>query len=900
MAKQQPRRQALGTGAVIAYGALASTVSRALEGVPEDQIMTITLNGEEVQAAQGETIMEVCHRNDTYVPHYCWHPALSIAGNCRLCLVEVEKVPKPVIACQTTVSPGMVVRTKSEAAKSAQEWMMEFLLVNHPLDCPICDRGGECQLQRYSMEYGTPHTRMADKKRKFIKPQADPLIDIERNRCIMCTRCVRFCDEVAGEHVMGVFARGNDNYIGTFGQGPVSNIFSGNVIDLCPVGCLTSKPYRFKARPWELKQTQTTCDGCSAGCKVTAWTRNGKLYRTTPPSRKRHDHFTINEDTEEFICNQGRFGSDYGASAKRADQSMIRRAGRMAPTSFEGAARAAAEQLKAVADAHGPESIAFLVGPRATLEEGFLAARLAKQVVGTQSIDWRASFADTAAADAVSKALDWADGDLEQVPDAVIVVNGALAAQSPVLALRIQEFGRRLGTRIIMVGHHHDAYIAGHASDSFHNAPGATAGILDTLAAAIKEQGSDGPAAKALRDAWNLDAEQFEDLRAALAGAARGLVVHGLEDFAGRYGSEEVPAAAALAEALGGAWGYLPVVRDRNAVGLHAVGTEPGEGGVAAPDLLRAIHEGRIKGLFAFGMEPLHELRGGASLEAAFKKLEAFVVADHFDGAHMDHAGAFLALATNTERDGVYADIEGNLALLREAERPLGDARSGVAILTAVGRALGAAGFGADDAESAWALVRAAMAPESTVRLSQLELEGSTNPAHYVDIRPQGGARNRAVEYNPGNYRTDGLHLRGSRPAIEPGKARSSGEVALPAGEGRFVLAWGSHISAHGWIQDHAAIADILLPKPFVEMHPSDAAELGVEDDQFVVLHLEGAKAKAAVRVCDGPAPGVLYLPAKVYGPFDASLNAGPAPVRVEVLQQSAPSQTESLSAPAS
>src|SRR5690606_2599878 len=216
-------------------------------------------------------------REGVYIPHYCWHPSLSVAGNCRLCLVEIHMpnprnnnkpapLPKPAIGCQTTIAPGMHVFTASEEAKKCQNDMMEFLLVNHPLDCPICDRGGECMLQRYSFEYGQGSARMRDQKRRFKKPQLDPLIDVERNRCIMCTRCVRFCDEVAGEHVMGVFDRGEGNYIGTFGQGPVSNIFSGNVIDLCPVGCLTRKPFRFPARPWELKQTQSTCEHCTSGC----------------------------------------------------------------------------------------------------------------------------------------------------------------------------------------------------------------------------------------------------------------------------------------------------------------------------------------------------------------------------------------------------------------------------------------------------------------------------------------------------------------------------------------------------------------------------------------------------------------------------------------------------------
>jgi len=885
-----PKQQAMGTGAVRGYGEAASLVKTALDGLPEDQVFTITLNGRETKARAGETIMEVCHREDVYVPHYCWHPALSIAGNCRLCLVEVEKVPKPLIACQTHVAPGMAVSTASAMAKSAQEWMMEFLLVNHPLDCPICDRGGECQLQRYSVEYGQPHSRMADKKRKFIKPSADPLIDIERNRCIMCTRCVRFCDEVGGEHVMGVFARGSDNYIGTFGQGPVSNIFSGNIIDLCPVGCLTSKPYRFKARPWELTQTQTTCDGCSAGCKVTAWTRNGKLYRVTPPSRKRHDAFTINEDTEEFICNQGRFGSDHSFHRTRRDESMVRRAGALVAAPFAKAVEQAAAELTAVIEKHGPESVAVMVGSRATIEEGRLAASLAKDVIGTPSIDWRTGFAGRGAADAVSLALDCADGSLEQWPDVIVVVNGSLSVQSPTLAMRLQELARRFGKTLVMLGHQHDDYLSPHARHAFHTQPGRTADALQALSAAFG-----GGSASNLASALGTEAANAEALVEALKGAGRGLIVQGLEDLAGLYAPAEVPAAVGLRRALGDGWGYLPVVSDRNAVGLHAVGAEPGTNGVAAADLCAAIHDGRIKGLLVLGAEALGALRSAATLPAALGKLEALVVCDPFENEYTANAGAFLALASNLERDGVYADIEGNLALLKASFGPVGGAEPAWKVLSHLGRVLGSKDFGADSAEDAWTQARAFLAPESLATHADLELEGGTNPAHFVQRQAQGGARHRGPEYNPGNCRQDGLLLRSSGPATIPSATAAPAPGSADTKEGELHLVWGSHVSGRSYVSDRAIIADILRPRPFIELNAADAAKLGVKTNQFVVLHVRGERAKAAVKVTSGPAEGCAYLPAGASGPFDAASYDAPVPVRIEPLNESVPDQGDAL-----
>jgi NADH-quinone oxidoreductase subunit G len=250
--------------------------TKAEKTAPET--VTVTVDGRETQFPKGQNLLKALLDSGIHIPHYCWHPSLSVAGNCRLCMVEIEGQPRPAVSCNMACTDGLKIRTDSELVLDARKGMMEFLLQNHPLDCPICDRGGECMLQRYSMQHGTGTARTVDQRRRFEKPQFDPLIDIERNRCIMCTRCVRFMDEEAGDHVLGVFGRGDRNYIGTEGNGPVSSIFSGNIIDLCPVGCLTSKPFRFKARPWELQQVNSTCTLCSAGCETTAWIRDGQVY----------------------------------------------------------------------------------------------------------------------------------------------------------------------------------------------------------------------------------------------------------------------------------------------------------------------------------------------------------------------------------------------------------------------------------------------------------------------------------------------------------------------------------------------------------------------------------------------------------------------------------------------
>lgn len=891
MTRPLPAQPAPGIGATTGYPQRAAGIATALEGIPESELLNITLNGKAVKARKGETIMELCHREDQHVPHYCWHPALSIAGNCRLCLVDVEKIPKPVIACQTQVGPDMVINTHNAKAKESQEWMMEFLLVNHPLDCPICDRGGECQLQRYSMEYGTTHTRMADDKRKFIKPQADPLIDIERNRCIMCTRCVRFCDEVAGDHVMGVFDRGNGNYIGTFGQGPVSNIFSGNVIDLCPVGCLTNKKYRFKARPWELKQTQSTCDHCAAGCKVTSWTRNNTLYRCTPPSRKLHDSFTINEDTEEFICNQGRFGSDYGFSAARLTESQILIAKRLTPTSFQNAINQAAKDLSAVIKAHGPESVAITLSPRTTNEEALAIRTLAKDVIKTPNVEWRYGFASHAAADAVTLALTHANGNFEQEPDVIVVVNGQLEQQVPVTALMIQEHARRFGSKLVMLGHHHSAYLAAHATKQFYNQPGRTDAVLSALSSALLgKKESEAELSRIL----NQTEAEITSLINLLKGAQRGLLIQGLMDFNGQFIPAEVPATINLANALGseGPWGYLPLVSQRNAVGLTALNVLPGEKGLKPSQLIDSIKSGKIKALISFGSESLTEFGEPKDLAPVLDQLECFISADYVDTQINRVASTVFALTTNLERTGTYADIEGNLALLNQSVEPQGDARSALEIAAGLATSLGS-GLISASVQDAWKAFRSEIAPASTLELKGLELEGSSNSAENYTLQVKSQARNRSPFYNPGNYRKDGLSLRGILPAEELEVVPQS--VDVETSEKELVLLWGPSVTSKSHVVDQSPIAETLLPKPFLEIQPQDAADLGLENDQFVILTAGDRRTKAAVKYSRGPAPGCVYLTSGCYGPFDPASNAGPVAVSLQPLDEKVPNQGDNL-----
>ncbi|MCC6548330.1 molybdopterin-dependent oxidoreductase [Candidatus Sumerlaeota bacterium] len=823
------------------------------------------INGREVVGKKGETIITVAAREGVYVPHYCWHPALSVAGNCRLCLVEIHTpnpkdptakplpAPKPVIGCQTPISPGMHVYTESALTKDCQNGMMEFLLANHPLDCPVCDRGGECMLQRYSMDYGHGHARMVDKKRKFLKPSADPLIDIERNRCIMCTRCVRFNDEVAGDHVMGVFDRGEGNYIGTFGQGPISNIFSGNVIDICPVGCLTSKPFRFKARVWELLQTQSTSIWDASGAKVTHWTRNGKLYRTTPPSRKYHGTYTVNEDTEEFIDNVTRFGSDFSFHEDRWDESRVRVGSTLLPGAYSEALKQAAVGLAKAKLNHGPDALAVVVSPRATMEEGFLAGKFARNVIGTENVDWRLN---VSAPDAVHTAITHADGDLEGGFDAVVLINGDFVHTTPTFASRVKEHARIFGRPIIQIGHYHDPYFAQHSKLRFHCAPGETAGALASLAKAVK---GDAQAGNLLAKTFNVNAERIEALVAVMkAEHGRALILQNLQDMGGNYLADEVPAAIALKQSLGAAWRYLPVITDRNAFGLPLVGAEPtnkGEG-FAAGKLVEQIESGRIRAVLAIGADPLANYPDQPRMLRALDSLEFFVVSDLFASEVTKRAHVFIAAASHLEKSGTYCDVEGNLARINDADPPRGGSRADWETIAGIATLIGSDKFAYKATEEVFREMIKTLAPDFQGSFKGLLLPG---PRNDFSIADPGGARNRTPQYNPGDYRVDGAHFRSAGNEVEFAAKTPRAPRSVPAGQ--YLLAWGRHVQGADYHLDRASIANLLQIPPYVEVNPVDAEKLGAEHLDGGVLTVGEQSYAVEIRVKAGPAPGVIYMP---------------------------------------
>ncbi|HZY15842.1 MAG TPA: NADH-quinone oxidoreductase subunit NuoG, partial [Ramlibacter sp.] len=391
-------------------------------------MIEIELDGKKVQVAEGSMVMHAADKAGTYIPHFCYHKKLSIAANCRMCLVDVEKAPKPMPACATPVSNGMVVRTHSQKAIKAQQAVMEFLLINHPLDCPICDQGGECQLQDLAVGYGMSASRYEEEKRVVLHKDVGPLISMEEmTRCIHCTRCVRFGQELGGVMELGMVHRGEHAEITTVLGDTVDSEVSGNMIDLCPVGALTSKPFRFSARNWELSRRKTISPHDSTGTNLMAQVKNNRVMRVLPLE---------NEEVNEcWIADRDRFSYEALNSPERLTAPMLKQGGAWKAVDWQTALEYVANGLKHVRDQHGAASVGALVSPHSTVEELFLAGRLVRGL-GSENIDHRLRHAEFAAFEGV-RWLGTSVASLSTLQRA-LVVGSNLRKDHPLFALRVR------------------------------------------------------------------------------------------------------------------------------------------------------------------------------------------------------------------------------------------------------------------------------------------------------------------------------------------------------------------------------------------------------------------------------------------------------------------------------
>jgi NADH-quinone oxidoreductase subunit G len=654
-----------------------------------EDLVNIEVDGVPVKARKGAMIIHATDASGTYVPRFCYHEKLSVAANCRMCLVEVEKAPKPLPACATPVAEGMKIFTKSPKAIAAQKATMEFLLINHPLDCPICDQGGECELQDLAMGYGRDVARYSERKRVVKDQNLGPLVSTDMTRCIHCTRCVRFGQEIAGIPELGTMGRGDRVQISTWVEKTVDHELSGNIIDLCPVGALNNKAYRYRARAWEMSQHPLVSPHDCAGTNLYGHVLRGRLMRVVPRAN--------DEINETWIADRDRYSCEGLYSADRAQKPMVKEGGDWREVDWEAALEAAAQGLRLVVREQGPGQLGVLVSPTASAEEAYLAARVARGL-GTENVDHRLRRQDfrDQASDPVAPTLGCSIADLEHA-SAVLLVGSDVRRDVPIIAHRIRQGAVRRGTQVASINARAVDVLFPLVANLASNGYGMAQHLAAVLEAALRASGQPAPANVTAALEGIVPHADHERIAAMLAQGERRVIVLGA--LAERHAAfvELRALAAALAAVTGARLGYLP--DGANAVGASLAGATPHRGaggravvqpGLAAPEMLAA----RLRGYVLVGGLETTDFGQPSAAQAALQDAQCVVSLTPYASEEAKAlATIILPVAAFAETSGTWVNVEGRWQSVAGAARPAGEARPAWKVLRVLGNLLGLPGF---------------------------------------------------------------------------------------------------------------------------------------------------------------------------------------------------------------
>jgi len=632
-------------------------------------MVEIELDGQKVEVLEGSMVMHAAEKAGTYIPHFCYHKKLSIAANCRMCLVDVEKAPKPMPACATPVTQGMIVRTKSDKAIKAQQSVMEFLLINHPLDCPICDQGGECQLQDLAVGYGGSGSRYEEEKRVVFHKDVGPLVSMqEMSRCIHCTRCVRFGQEVAGVMELGMSHRGEHAEIETFVGQSVDSELSGNMIDICPVGALTSKPFRYSARTWELSRRKSIAPHDSSGANLVVQVKNNEVLRVVPLE---------NEEVNEcWIADRDRFSYEALNSADRLRAPMIKQGGEWKEVDWQTALEYVANGLNQISKDHGASSIGALVSPHSTLEELHLASTLVRSL-GSDNIDYRLRNAEFAKAEGV-RYLGTSIASLTQL-QRVLVVGSNLRKDHPLFAQRIRQ-AQRNGAQVNTITskalfNAADAWAMPVAHADVQEASAWTQSLANVAAAVAAEKGVTAPAQRQATP-------EAQAIAKSLLGGDRKAVLLGNAAAHHANASSLLNLAKWIAEQTGATYGYL--TEAANTVGAQWAKAEPQTGGLNAAQMLA----GGLKAVLLLNTEPVEDSAAGVKAVAALATMQMVVTLSPFK-TNMAFSDVLLPIAPFTETSGSFVNAEGRLQSFHAVVKPLAETRPAWKVLRVLANMLG-------------------------------------------------------------------------------------------------------------------------------------------------------------------------------------------------------------------
>ena len=783
---------------------------------PEQKIVKLTIDGREVEAVAGSMLVDAARLNDVEIPYFCYEPKLGEpVGACRMCLVEIEGIPKLQTSCSTPVRDGMVVNTKVPRVEEAQNAVIEFLLVNHPLDCPVCDKGGECPLQDYTFGWGKGRSRVIEPKRHFVKPLAlSPLIAIDRERCILCYRCVRFSQEIAEDWQLIFTERGSHTFVGTHDGHPYVAPFSGNIIELCPVGALTSQPYRFRARPWDIEGAAGVCTLCPAQCNVEFTVRDDRVMRVLARENPGVD--------DGWLCDKGRFAFQAIHVDERITTPLVRDAsGELRAAGWDEALQAAG----AIAGHSG--RAAALVGGQASNEEAFLLGRIVREGLSSKDIDSRPNgTVDLDIARALAApALQANVQDLE-FAHTVLVLGTEPLDDSPILDLRIRKGVRRNGVKLAIASAR-PSTLDPNAAMSIRYAPGGEAEFLSALEWAFTAPGSG----------------EIHDLAK--------LLREGGEDVVILWG-ESLPADALatllrIADKLGLAGrdgaGLLEVPNGTNGRGIREAGALPNAGpgyseveaGRNAAEIAAAAAAGELTALYLFQVDPLRDLPDRAAWERALANASVVVAhASVLTEGVAAHADVVFPAESSAEKEGTIVHPDGRLQRLRSAIKHPGDVRAGWQVLGDIARSVGAD----------LGVLTAGMAFK--------QLVGAVPFYAGLTLEAIGGRGVRWPE-------TDAAAAMPAGAAPAPAKVQAS----EPAPSGKLLLGTYRSIWASPEVEVSPAL-QFTIAEQLVELSPDDAQRLGIAHGAAVQVAQNGTRLSGRAAIRTGVPVGTAFLAAGI------------------------------------
>jgi NADH-quinone oxidoreductase subunit G len=648
-------------------------------------MLDIEIDGIQVQVPDGSTVMDAAAKAGSYIPHFCYHKKLSIAANCRMCLVQVEKAPKPLPACATPATNGMKVWTHSEQAVKAQKGVMEFLLINHPLDCPICDQGGECQLQDLAVGYGDVKSRYQEEKRVVLNKNLGPLVSTDMTRCINCTRCVRFTTEIAGMMELGQVFRGERAEIMPFVEKTVDSELSGNIIDLCPVGALTSKPFRFSARTWELSRRKSISPHDSLGSNLIVQVKNDQVKRVLPLE---------NEEVNEcWLSDKDRFSYEALNSADRLTQPMIKEGGAWREVDWQTAMQFVAKGLKVILAANGASSIGALASPHSTLEELYLLQKVVRGL-GSENVDFRLRQTDFRLDGRLSGApwLGMPVADIGSL-NRLLVVGSFLRKDAPLLAQRVRQAAKR-GLHVSAIGSVADDWLL----PIRHRMTVAPSGLVASLLEVLQGVASATAGQVAAEFSGRLPATISEAAQAMADNLASGQKVAiwlgNLAQQDARF-AELYGIGGEIARLVSGRFGVIGEAA--NSVGGYLARAVPENGGLNVRQMLEVPR----KALVVLGAEPGFDFMDGGLARRALRQGELVVFLSAFKSAEaLDLAHVMLPVAPFTETSGSYVNTEGRLQSFSAVTPPKGQTRPAWKVLRVLGNLLDLPDFEQQDSEA--------------------------------------------------------------------------------------------------------------------------------------------------------------------------------------------------------